>query len=133
MDLIILLFVIIVLGGLLYAVLLGLGRIITLLFGRGDWKSYRFDNLSDPVIDRILSENFRYYRNLPSQARPAFVARVREFMNSKEFIGKEGIAVTDEMKILISASAIQVTFGLDKFLFSFSKNIYLPKRILFPL
>jgi Mlc titration factor MtfA (ptsG expression regulator)/uncharacterized protein Veg len=38
-----------------------------------------------------------------------------EFLNSKTFVGHSGLVVTDEMRILISATAIQLTFGLDNY------------------
>ena len=36
-------------------------------------------------------------------------------MEAKSFIGREGLVVTDEIKVLISASATQLTFGLKDF------------------
>ncbi len=37
-------------------------------------------------------------------------------MKSKNFNGREGLVVTDEMRILISATAVQLTFGLRNYL-----------------
>ena len=48
-------------------------------------------------------------------------------MTNKKFIGKQGLEVTDDMRLLVSASAIKVTFGLDHFLFE-----GFPTLILYP-
>jgi MtfA peptidase len=63
----------------------------------------------------ILS-GFRYYDNLSHKGKLKFSGRVGEFIKSKKFIGMEGLQVSEEMKVLISASAIQLTFGLEKYL-----------------
>ena len=77
-------------------------------------------------IEKILDRHFTYYRNLPHIEKMRFVVRVKEFQDSKIFIGREDLEVTQEMKILIAASAVQITFGLKDYLISHFKviNIY---------
>ncbi|MDQ3190738.1 MAG: zinc-dependent peptidase [Bacteroidota bacterium] len=70
---------------------------------------------SNPVYHEILSKYFQYYALLSFKGKVKFVGRLTEFIESKQFVGMEKLVVTDEMRVLISASAIQLTFGLDKF------------------
>lgn len=61
----------------------------------------------------FLQNNFRYYQTLNESDKVIFEKRVQKFMDMKEFIPRGGLKeVTMEMKTLISASAIQITFGL---------------------
>lgn len=61
--------------------------------------------------ENILIKYFDYYNLLPEKSKKIFRTRVAYFMSSKEFVPREMIAVSWEMKVLISASAIQLTFG----------------------
>ncbi|MGZ3883802.1 MAG: zinc-dependent peptidase [Bacteroidia bacterium] len=64
-----------------------------------------------------------YYRKLQEQGRERFAGRVQRFMEKKSFSGRQGLVVTDEMKVLISAAAVQVTFGLDTWDLSYFNEI----------
>lgn len=44
--------------------------------------------------------------------------RVYLFQKTKKFIGKDGVKITEELKCIISASAVQLTFGLKNYLIS---------------
>jgi Mlc titration factor MtfA (ptsG expression regulator) len=43
---------------------------------------------------------------------------VATFINRYEFIGREDFLITDEVKVLISATSIMLTFGMRKYLFN---------------
>ena len=60
----------------------------------------------------ILSEGFDYYNHLSTSDKDLFEKRVRYYMTSKMFTSEDGYAVTDEMKVMISASVTQITLGL---------------------
>ncbi len=60
----------------------------------------------------ILSEKSDYYNHLSKPDKEAFEKRVRYYMTSKMFTSEDGYAVTDEMKVMISSAASQITFGL---------------------
>src|ERR1700741_1598580 len=63
----------------------------------------------------LLKQKNEYFRNLSPAGQQKFIARLYDFMESKDFIGREGLVVTDEIKVLISASAVQLTFGLEDY------------------
>ena len=73
--------------------------------------------LTDAVVERYdgYLRNFSFYMNLDEEDRKRFIIRLAEFMNSKDFVGQEGLGVTEEMRVLISASATQLLFGLDRY------------------
>jgi hypothetical protein len=66
-------------------------------------------------IRSILNEQFPYYHALSPQGRKKFFRRLIHFIKSKRFYGKEGLKITEEMLILVGASAIQLTFGLQRY------------------
>ena len=67
-------------------------------------------------LQNYLHTEFEFYRNLNAKNKRKFRHRLVRFMNSKEFIGKEHVVVTDEMKVLISATATMLTFGFRNYL-----------------
>ncbi len=72
-------------------------------------------NLTDSVVAAILSKRFLYYRQLNLENQVIFVHRVQKFMAEKTFKIYD-VKGFKEMPVLISAAAIQLTFGLKKYL-----------------
>lgn len=64
-----------------------------------------------PKRKSILQKYFFYYNKLSKQDQKKFEERVNRFLHSKRFVGR-GIAITEEMKILTSATAVLISFGL---------------------
>ena len=82
--------------------------------------------VSDSVFDSysfIIGSLFSYFNDLPAEGKRHFVQRVHHFKSSKKFhfIGLED---SDEIAVLVSSSAIQVTYGLKNYLLSHFQNIY---------
>lgn len=70
-----------------------------------------FRNLK-PKHRAILQSAFTYYNKLDEKNKRLFERRVRKFIDMKVFIPRGGIEkITDEMKVLIAAAAVQITFG----------------------
>ncbi|MBL7924742.1 MAG: zinc-dependent peptidase [Bacteroidia bacterium] len=67
-------------------------------------------------LEPLLLGHLDYYRKLPEASRIKFMLRTLAFMQRKNFTGLENLEVTPDMKVLISASAVQLTFGLQDFL-----------------
>lgn len=74
-------------------------------------------------IDLMLSEHISYYRSLSSDGKSRFIQRAMRFSNEREFVGMNGMYVTPLMRLLISASAVQLTFGLRHFGLRFLEEI----------
>lgn len=79
-------------------------------------------DLSTHEIVTILSKYFPYYKNLAPHLQQRFIKRLKAFMTRKTFViyAREGYK---EMPVLLSAAAIQITFGLKKFLLPHYKYI----------
>ena len=94
------------------------------------WVSRNFFIGSDlqPNFHILLHSNFKYYRSLPPKSQRLFRRRVKVFLSGREFHGRNGLVVTEEMKVLIAASAVIITFGLDHFVFTTFKNIFIYPR-----
>lgn len=76
-----------------------------------------------PSQRSILEEHFNFYQMLPPKSKKIFEYRVAKFISIKEFIPRNMDEVTEEMKVLIAASAIQLTFGLPKIFLKHFKYI----------
>lgn len=63
----------------------------------------------------ILQKYFAYYQKLSAQNKAKFERKVAQFIYGKRFIPRNVDEVTIEAKVLIAASAVQLTFGLPDF------------------
>lgn len=76
----------------------------------------------------VLKAQFLFYRRLNSKEKRYFEHRVASFITDKDFIGRDNVVITDEIKVLISATAVMLTFGFrDFYIGLISKIIIYPK------
>ncbi len=81
----------------------------------------------EKVVFEPYLQNFDFYQKLPDHLKMKFVLRVKNFIKGKNFETREGLQLTAQMQILVAASAVQLTFGLSKYLLErFSKIILYP-------
>jgi MtfA peptidase len=73
----------------------------------------------------ILENEFAFYRNLPKRYRGYFNHRVQSFIKRYKFVSREGLEVTDEMKIKVAATWVMLTFGLRRYLTGFFEVVIL--------
>jgi len=86
----------------------------------------RFDNQEDQSYRQLLLTNFVVYKLLSEKERKLFEKRVCKFIKMKNFKAGKSIAViTDEMRIMIAASAVQITYGYPGVYFNHFKTIIL--------
>lgn len=71
----------------------------------------------NPAYRLILQKSCLYYQQLSSGNKATFERKVQRFIMLKKFVPRQLSHVTVEMKVLISAAAVQLTFGLP--------NVYL--------
>ena len=67
---------------------------------------------------QILHTQFDFYKKLSPKEKAYFEHRVATFIEKYPFYGKEGLVVTDEMRVLIAATATMITFGMRNYLFT---------------
>jgi MtfA peptidase len=79
---------------------------------------------SEGLIIIVLKKHFAYFNALDTAAQKRFLIRHKRFMRSKIFKihTRNGFK---EMPILISATAIQLSFGLDKYMLPFYQYIHI--------
>ncbi|WP_258103027.1 zinc-dependent peptidase [Marinoscillum sp. MHG1-6] len=74
----------------------------------------------------IIQNKFSFYQQLGFRQRKTFEKRLQKFIDQKNFEPKGELKeVTPEMKALIGASAIQVTFGLPTIYLEHFTDIYI--------
>lgn len=73
----------------------------------------------------ILIDQFKFYNKLTPKHQRIFEHRVASFIKDKYFIGREGLEVTEEMKVLISATAVMLTFGFRDFYIGLLNRIFI--------
>jgi Mlc titration factor MtfA (ptsG expression regulator) len=76
--------------------------------------------------DNILSRYNPYYKSLSSEGRDRFLKRVLQFVGSKRFEYVD-LEAQESMPLLISAAAVQLTYGLDHYLLDYFDTIYIIK------
>ncbi len=77
---------------------------------------YPFPKTIRPSHKAILQKEFSFYRKLSPARRGYFRHRVHNFINNYHFVGRDGLQVTEEMKVRIAATAIMLTFGMRRYL-----------------
>ncbi len=86
-----------------------------------------------PFGRQVLVAYFDYYKKLSPENQRRFEGRVQAFKDSNQFIPKGFTHVSDEMKYLISAAAIQLTFGFHHLNFEhFQKILVYREKYLSP-
>lgn len=111
---------------------LGIGVVVVGL-GRMAWNRIRLQNVNRLFHDRqqdfdtVLARYNPYYRSLDDAGRERFLRRVLEFMEFKNF---EYIDIEPEesMPLLISAAAVQLTYGLEHYQLDYFETIYILKE-----
>ena len=77
----------------------------------------------------ILKNKFSFYNKLDGKYKSYFEHRVASFIKDKDFIARGGIILTEEMKVLISATAVMLTFGFrDFYIGLISKIVVYPSK-----
>ncbi|TAJ13650.1 hypothetical protein DMA11_08030 [Marinilabiliaceae bacterium JC017] len=71
----------------------------------------------------ILTNSFNYFNQLSPSHQKEFIYRCLRFKKQIKWISPDHTTITTEMKTLISASAIQLTFGIPKVNFGPFKTI----------
>lgn len=79
----------------------------------------------DQEYREVLHQKFSYYQRLAPAKKILFERKVQRFIDSKEFLAGEDLPlVTPEMKALIGATAIQITFGFPRVYLNHFEKIF---------
>ncbi|MDY7394508.1 zinc-dependent peptidase [Aureibaculum sp. 2210JD6-5] len=107
-------------------------ELVSLVFGSTNLTRFvLFPNVMYGAQRAIIAENFSFYNNLSLIDKRYFEHRVLKFIDAHNFIGRDGVVVTKTMELLIASTAIMLTFGMRRYLFSQFENIVIyPKNYL---
>ncbi|GGI56728.1 hypothetical protein GCM10011444_10370 [Winogradskyella haliclonae] len=72
---------------------------------------------------RILEKQFTFYSRLSRKEQLIFRHRLATFIDNKSFYGRDGLELTDEIIVLISATAVKLTFGFRDYSLSIIKTL----------
>ena len=86
-------------------------------FAKNTYTKNKVDRSTFREYEKILNSKTTYFNELNSDGKEKFITRINVFINNKKFVGKEGIVINDEIKVLISSAAIQLTYGMDHYQF----------------
>jgi MtfA peptidase len=79
--------------------------------------------------EAVLYKFSPYYKSLSSPKQRIFQSRLKKFMLQKTFETRKDLPLTEEMKVLIASSAVQLTFGLRQYLIAgFDRIIIYPQE-----
>jgi len=85
-----------------------------------------FDNEKAETFRQLLLTNFIVYRLLGEKGRKLFEKRMFKFIEMKDFRAGSNIPeITDEMRVMVAASAIQITYGYPDVYFNHFQTIIL--------
>jgi Mlc titration factor MtfA (ptsG expression regulator) len=80
-------------------------------------------------LDILLLKHFAFYHLLTDLDRLKFKKKLNEVLKSKRFKGREGLEISNEMMLLVSATMAQISLGLPDFNFpKFDRIVLFPKR-----
>lgn len=99
------------------------GEWINRLYVKRQYKSFLSQ---ETFYHAIVSRYIRYYNRLNLEEQHKFLFRAYLFRKAKRFHYIE-VSESTEMSILISAASVQLTFGLDKYMLNYFKDIYVLK------
>lgn len=88
--------------------------------------TYEEEMLLHTVMEysRIISQFIPYFTTLSSSEKQRFIKRTWYFRNSKIF-HYIGLEEKSEIPVLVSAAAVQLTFGLRRYKLGYFKHIYI--------
>lgn len=75
------------------------------------------------IYDQVLSRDFPYFKNLDKKHQKKFVYRTKKFLEDKEWRPFYDFKIEKRHQILISATAVQLTFGLNNYKLSNLRRI----------
>lgn len=78
-----------------------------------------------PIQLSILKNEYPLFGKLSDQHQSYFEHRVATFIDQTQFIGKQGLVVTEQMKVLVAATSIMLTFGFRKYLLDLINTVIL--------
>ncbi len=81
-----------------------------------EFNNYIQNAIAPEIIHAELDNFFPYFKTLSPELKKRFVNRTYHFIKEKKFVPRQNLFLSQHIVIIISACAIQITFGLDEYL-----------------
>ena len=103
--------------------------VIYMLAPQIDWWYYKkHPKQLDEGATKLLNARFSYFANLSEELKVHFRHRVAMYLQAIEFIPKPWETVPEDIKVIIAANVIQLTFGIDDYrLKKYERVVVYPK------
>lgn len=79
----------------------------------------------------LLRTRFLFYGQLSEKQKVFFEHRLARFLERYTYVGEEGFVITNEVKVLVAATMVMLTFGMRKYLFPVFERIIVYPDIYF--
>ncbi len=76
---------------------------------------YVTGKIDDLELKEILELQFPYYAKLNIEQKALFEKRTQHFLETKKFVPRVDLVISDEMRVLTCACAIQLTLGFNEY------------------
>lgn len=80
-----------------------------------------------PVQQSVLRREIEFYQRLPERKKQYFEHRTAEFIQTYKFHGKDGVQITDAIKVMVASTYVMLTFGMRQY-----KTSVFDKIIIYP-
>lgn len=84
---------------------------------------YLFPKRLTRIQRSYLKKEFVFYQRLSNKEKKYFEYRVADFIAEYDFIPKENLIITDQMRVLIGATSTMLTFGMKNYLYDVFERI----------
>ena len=84
---------------------------------------YFFPEKLSENYQTFLGNHFTFYKRLSPEYQKYFDHRILTFIKKTEFNSRENVNITFEMKLLLVAPSVILTFGMPKYRYTVVKNI----------
>lgn len=71
----------------------------------------------------VLEKEFAFYRRLDNRRKGYFQHRIVMFIRNKNFEGRKGFVITEDVEVLVAATAIMLTFGFRNYLIPYIESV----------
>ena len=77
-----------------------------------------------PEQKAILEREFSFYQKLTPKEQSYFEHRLVNFIEDKDFIGRDALTISDQHKVLIGATGVMLTFGFRDYFIGLIDKIF---------
>lgn len=71
----------------------------------------------------ILQTQVKYYQKLSEKKKKYFEHRVAVFLENHPIVGRQGLYITSQMRVMIAACSVALTFGYKRYVYRSFKHI----------